>query len=324
MSTFEIIIVVVLILFILLISFLIIKLGNNKNTFTPTPIIPNNQNELNEIHKSLGVLSNTSNNINRIIDNLNKELQKSINQSDAQTKNILEKTSENAATLSKLDRIFHDKQRRGRFGELLLENILETIFEQSQNTTSTPFKFQGKIGTKIADAVIEIGNGLGPVAIDSKFISNVTDWDQRDVTDDEFKKAVKARILETAKYLNEGKESAIISIMFIPSESYYVRICSSQELLDYARKQFVVLSSPTTLFAILDLIRRTTEAYNVKKNIKKFQQHLEELNQHHKTFDERFDKLKDNINKTVDLQGQLQITYDKIQKSVRNLANFEE
>jgi DNA recombination protein RmuC len=85
---------------------------------------------------------------------------------------------------------------------------------------------------------------------------------------DQFLKDVRKRIKEvtTRDYINPAENTVDYVIVFIPNEQVYAFINENDiSILDEALKNKVILCSPFTLYAILAVIRRAVDNFNLEK-----------------------------------------------------------
>lgn len=157
-----------------------------------------------------------------------------------------------------LQHILDNKQARGAFGEIQMEDIFRNALPPSA------YSFQSTLSNgKRADGVILLPNPPGPIVVDSKFPLE-SYRALRDAEDDvalvqarrDFKQAVKKHIKDISeKYIITG-ETAESALMFLPSEAVYAELHANfVDLVEDSYKARVWIVSPTTLMATLNTVR---------------------------------------------------------------------
>ena len=203
---------------------------------------------------------------------VNERLDQNFNKTNRTFTSILERLSKIDEAQRKIDNlstdivslqsILTDKKTRGIFGEVNLNHILSSIFgENNYRIYQTQYQF--KNGT-IADAVVFAPKPLGTIAIDSKFpLENyriMVDKNrtklERQIAEKQFKLDVKKHIDDICrKYIIMG-ETTNQAIMFLPAEALFAEINAyHQDIIEYANKKRVWLTSPTTLMSSLTVIQ---------------------------------------------------------------------
>jgi DNA recombination protein RmuC len=173
--------------------------------------------------------------------------------------------------VSSLQDILTDKKTRGIFGEIQLTQVLVSVFGEVQGST---YELQKMLSNqKIVDALLLLPEPLGRLAIDSKFplenYKKMTDQtlevSQRKVSKGVFVKNVKKHIDDIKnKYIIKG-ETAEQAVMFVPAEAIFAEIHAYHpDIIDYAIKHSVWITSPTTLIATLTTIQ--TIVRNIEQN----------------------------------------------------------
>lgn len=180
--------------------------------------------------------------------------------------------------------ISQNSKFRGSMGEMILEKLLKSsgLIDKKENPmgnyeTQKGFRSKdGDTGVKIVDAVIYLSEGKKSVVIDSKaslveFINftETTDDDEKQKHLNAFLADVKDRIKELAgKYNNlEGLMTPDFTIMFIPFEYPLTYIYSNPDLIEYALKNNIIISGPSTLIATLRTINYSWAQKNQYENI---------------------------------------------------------
>ena len=174
----------------------------------------------------------------------------------------IDKAQENITKLSgdvlSLQDILSNKQTRGAFGEIQLNDIV------SKALPSDAYTFQHTLTNgKRADCLIHLPNPPGPIVIDSKFpleayeaLRNAkTDWEANEAA--KFMRiSVKAHIKAISeKYILDG-ETADGALMFLPSEAVYAELHANfPELVREGFTARVWIVSPTTCMATLNTMR---------------------------------------------------------------------
>lgn len=192
---------------------------------------------------------------------------------DLHIKDVLEtgnKISSDTNTLASALR--GDNMTQGRWGELILERVLECsgLRKNEEYFTQTSF------GQKKPDATILLPENKA-VFIDAKTTLasydaylNADDEDEKAACLDQFKTSVKAHIsgLSKKEYWEiENFTSPEYVLMFIPIESCYSLLFSNDsELWDYAWKNKIMPVSPTTLLSALKIINNFNVVSRQNKN----------------------------------------------------------
>lgn len=201
---------------------------------------------------------------------------------------IEELVKQNQITCSQTEKlsnaISQNSKFRGSMGEMILEKLLKSsgLIDKKENPmgnyeTQKGFRSKdGDTGVKIVDAVIYLSEGRKSVVIDSKaslveFINftETTDDDEKQKHLNAFLADVKDRIKELAgKYNNlEGLMTPDFTIMFIPFEYPLTYIYSNPDLIEYALKNNIIISGPSTLIATLRTINYSWAQKNQYENI---------------------------------------------------------
>ena len=235
--------------------------------------------------------------------NLIKDITREITEVKEGNKQVLTMTEQ----LSNLEKVLTNQKQRGSWGESSLELILSNFLQEN-------FAMQHyfKNGEAV-DAVIMIKDKLLP--IDSKFsltnyeaCINAENEDDRKYYAEEFKKDLKLRITETAKYVREDENTLPIAFMFIPSEAIYYDLlagdqgrikANTQSLLEYSQKMRVFIVSPTSILAYLHLVLSGIKAFKVEEGAKQIQKKVEDLGRHIKSYEDYYKRLGNSLSTTV-------------------------
>ena len=207
-----------------------------------------------------------------INDKVNERLDENFSKTNKTFTNVLERLSKIDEAQKKIDNlssdiislqsILTDKKSRGIFGEVNLKHILASVFGDKNDKI---YRLQYTLpNTTIADAVIFTPEPLGTVAIDSKFpLENYREMvdknkssAERALYEKQFKIDVKKHIdAISSKYIIPGVTSNQ-AIMFLPAEAIFAEINAyHNDLVEYAYKRNVWLTSPTTLISSLTTIQ---------------------------------------------------------------------
>ena len=288
--------------------------------------------------------SKMNNEIEQRLDNINKKVHDRIDQNFEKTNktfmDVIERLSKIDEAQKKIDNlsmdiislenVLTDKKTRGIFGEVNLNNILYNVFGDKNDKL---YRIQYHLpNDTIADSVIFAPDPMGLIAVDSKFplenyrimIDKEQDEMTRRLAEKQFKLDVKKHIdAISSKYIIPGVTSKG-AMMFIPAEAIFAEINAYHEdLVEYAYKKHVWLTSPTTLMSSLTMILMVIQNIERDKYANIIHEELNKLGIEFSRFKERFDKLSKSIqtvNKDVE---SFQITTDKIKRKFDSISNVE-
>ncbi len=157
-----------------------------------------------------------------------------------------------------LQDILSNKQARGAFGEIQLENLVSQVLPPSA------YRFQAQLSNgKRADCLLDLPLPPGPIAIDAKFplegyhaIRAATDDASRIAAARAFRQSVLIHIKDIAsRYIQPG-ETAESALMFLPSEAVYAELHAGfADVIEESFRARVFIVSPTTLWATLNTVR---------------------------------------------------------------------
>ena len=253
------------------------------------------------------------------------EITKEITEVKEGNKQVLGMTEQ----LSNLEKVLTNQKQRGSWGESTLELILSNFIDGNY---SMQYRFESG---EAVDAVIYIKDKLLPV--DSKFsLDNYQRAIDAENEEDgkyfgeEFKKDLKLRVTETAKYIKEKENTLPIAFMFIPSEAIYYDLLAgengrikvnTQKLLEYAQSQRVFIVSPTSLLAYLHLVLSGIKAFKIEEGAKLIQAKVEQLGKHIGVYEDYMKRLGTSMSTTVNHYNSAYKELKKIDKDVYKITD---
>ena len=172
---------------------------------------------------------------------------------------------------SKLREILSSSQKRGQWGERMVEDILDFIgFMEDKNYIKQTQVESGEKPdyTFLLPKEKKLNMDVKfPLASYERYINAELD-EEREAQKKEFLKDVKNHIKTVAgrEYVNPAEGTVDYVLLFIPNESIYGFINQEDtKLIDFALEKKVLLCSPLTLYAMLSLIYQATRNFAMEE-----------------------------------------------------------
>ena len=341
----EYLIIILLFILILLILFLIFTRKNEKIdeaniTERLGRFEVNINKEINEFKSSLTKdINNDFENLNkkieerlnRINDRVNERLDQNFEKTNKTFTNVLERLSKIDEAQKKIESlssdivslqgILTDKKSRGIFGEVNLKQILSSVFGESNNKVYS-LQYTLANGT-IADCILFAPAPLGTIAIDSKFplenyrmmVDKKLPIETRERYEKQFKIDVKKHIDAISSKYIIPEITSDQAIMFLPAEAIFAEINAyHSDIIEYAYKKRVWITSPTTLMSTLTVIQMIIKNIERDKYTSIIHDELNKLGIEFGRYKERWDRLAKSIQTVNKEVENVQITSDKISK----------
>jgi DNA recombination protein RmuC len=242
----------------------------------------------------------------------------------------IDKAQENITKLSgdvlSLQDILSNKQTRGAFGEIQLNDIVSKALPSDSYTLQATLS-----NARRADCLIHLPNPPGPIVIDSKFplepyeaLRNAkTDWELNEAAR-QLRTAVKKHIKDISeKYIIEG-ETADGALMFLPSEAVYAELHANfSELVREGFTARVWIVSPTTCMATLNTMRAILKDARMREQAGAIRRELGLLYQDVDRLGTRVENLDRHFAQAAKDITEIKISADKAGKRARRLDNFD-
>jgi DNA recombination protein RmuC len=242
----------------------------------------------------------------------------------------IDKAQENITKLSgdvlSLQDILSNKQTRGAFGEIQLNDIVSKALPSDSYTLQATLS-----NARRADCLIHLPNPPGPIVIDSKFplepyeaLRNAkTDWELNEAAR-QLRTAVKKHIKDISeKYIIEG-ETADGALMFLPSEAVYAELHANfSELVREGFTARVWIVSPTTYMATLNTMRAILKDARMREQSGAIRRELGLLYQDVDRLGTRVENLDRHFTQAAKDITEIKISADKAGKRARRLDNFD-
>ena len=245
-----------------------------------------NKNNLFQIQERISLIDRAQQNINHLTENV------------VDLKNILSNTS-----------------KRGRFGEILLENLIKDTLPKEY------YDFQKTLSNNSrVDCMIKISGSLNNLCIDSKFPKESYDKMVKANNKEEKIKLSKSFKLDISNHVHDVKkkyiipgETAEIALIFIPSEQIYVEIFNLfPEITQTFYDSKIFLISPTTLWIVLNSIESLLKDQKINQNSNIIFQNLKELGKEIIRLEERIKRLDSHFTSAQNDLNEVLITTKKI------------
>lgn len=299
----------------------------------------------NEINQTLNKHFNEQNDkieqkLHMINDKVNERIDQNFEKTNKTFTNVLERLSKIDEAQKKIDtlgqdivslqEVLTDKKTRGIFGEVNLKHILSSVFGENNDKI---YKLQYTFDNgNIADSVLFAPEPLGTIAIDSKFplenynnmVSKENSKESKAMYEKMFKQDMKKHIDAISnKYIIPGVTSDQ-AILFLPAEAIFAEVNAyHQDIIDYAYKKRIWITSPTTLISTLTTIQIIIKNLERDKYAKVIHNELKLLNEEFIRYKDRWDKLYRSIETVSKDVKDIHITTDKITKRFNSINQVE-
>lgn len=250
------------------------------------------------------------------------ELQQRLETIDKAQANI-EKLSGNVLSLQD---ILSNKQTRGAFGEIQLNDIVQKALPKDAYTMQATLS-----NGRRADCLIHLPNPPGPIVIDAKFPLEAYEALRRadsprlaQEAAAQMRTAVRAHIRAISdRYILEG-ETADGALMFLPSEAVYAELHAN--FPDLVREGFaakVWIVSPTTCMATLNTMRAVLKDARMREQAGAIRKELALLYADVDRLGARVENLDRHFGQAAKDIEEIKISSEKATKRARRLDNFD-
>ena len=238
---------------------------------------------------------------------------------------VIDRAQENITRLSgdvlSLQDILSNKQTRGAFGEIQLNDIV------SKALPSDSYTLQATLSNgKRADCLIHLPNPPGPIVIDAKFPLEAYEKLRAGEAGapQAFRASVKAHIKAISeRYLIEG-ETADGALMFLPSEAVYAELHANfPEVVREGFNARVWIVSPTTCMATLNTMRAILKDARMREQAGAIRTTLKQLHRDVELVVERVGKLNTHFGQARKDIEDITVAAERAGKRATKLDNFD-
>ena len=238
------------------------------------------------------------------------------------------KIGELSTQVVSLQEVLSNKQARGAFGEVQLNDLVQNALPPSA------YEFQSTLssGARV-DCLLKLPNPPGPIAIDAKFplesyslLRAVPAGDGAALLAAQrgFQQAIRKHIADIrAKYIVPG-ETAESALMFLPSEAVYGELHANfTGLVEESYRARVWIVSPTTMMATLNTVRAVLKDVRMREQAGEIQKTVGLLLDDVKRLDERVEKLKSHFVMTEKDLKDVGTSADRITKRGQRILDVD-
>ena len=228
-----------------------------------------------------------------------------------------------------LQGVLTDKKTRGIFGEVNLHNIVSNVFGEASKVYSMQYTLPN---STIVDCALFAPEPLGLIGIDSKFpLEHYELMVDKSLSNDEREKASKLFKSDMKKHIDAISDKYIIpgvtadqAILFLPAEAIFAEVNAyHSDIIEYAYKKRVWLTSPTTLMSTLTTMQVVMMNIERDKYTEVIHKELKLLDEDFKRYKDRWDKLSRSIETVGKDVKEIHTTTEKITKRFNSINNVE-
>jgi len=273
------------------------------------------------IDQQLGNMTTQLDSVQKLMHSLEIDREQKFGELAGQLKTASEQTTLLSQTTSALREALASTHARGAWGERMAEDVLRVsglkegfnyrrqTVQDTGNRPDFTFLLPNSLVLNM-DVKFPVDNYLK--AINAEATSDVKQHT------DSFVRDVRARVKEitTRDYIDEEHGTVSCVLLFVPIESVFAFAQENDpNLVDYALQQRVVLCSPSTLFAVLAIIRQAVDTFTVEQRSKEMLVILGAFRKQWKAFVEEFEKLGKHLDQARDDYAALTSTRTRLLQS---------
>ena len=243
---------------------------------------------------------------------------------------VIDRAQKNITELSTqvvgLQDILANKQARGSFGEIQLNDLVENLLPPGA------YEFQSTLSNgRRADCLLKLPNPPGAIAIDSKF--PLESYEALRLAEDEAARVPARRAFEAdlKKHLKDIAERYIIlgetaesALMFLPSEAVYAEVHANfRTVVEQSHRLRVWIVSPTTLMATLTTVRAVLKDVRMREQAGVIQTEVGHLLRDVGRLDDRVGNLQRHFDQASDDLRQIRISTEKVTRRGARIEELE-
>ena len=238
------------------------------------------------------------------------------------------KIGELSTQVVSLQEVLSNKQARGAFGEVQLNDLVQSALPPSA------YEFQSTLSSGMrVDCLLKLPNPPGPIAIDAKFplesysaLRAIAPGDTAAlaIAQRSFQQAIRKHIGDIRdKYIVSG-ETAESALMFLPSEAVYAELHANfTGLVEESYKARVWIVSPTTMMATLNTVRAVLKDVRMREQAGEIQKTVGLLLEDVRRLGDRVEKLKSHFAMTEKDLREVDISADRITKRGQRIMDVD-
>ncbi|WP_119461212.1 DNA recombination protein RmuC [Rhodospirillaceae bacterium SYSU D60014] len=241
---------------------------------------------------------------------------------DAAQKNITELSSQVVG----LQEILANKQARGAFGEIQLQDLIQGVLPPSA------FEFQATLsGGRRVDCLLRLPNPPGSIALDAKFplesyraLREAKDEAATVQARRAFATAIRTHFRDIAERYIVAGETAESALMFLPSEAVYAELHANfPNVVEESFRHRVWIVSPTTLMATLTTVRAVLKDVRMREQADIIQTEVRTLLTDVTRLDDRVGKLQRHFDQATEDVRQIRISTEKVGKRAERIEELQ-
>ena len=225
-----------------------------------------------------------------------------------------------------LQEVLSNKQARGAFGEIQLNDLVTNTLPPSA------YEFQVVLSNgKRADCVLRLPNPPGTIVIDSKCplesynALRIASSEREKIEAERFFRAsVLKHIKDIAeKYIISG-ETAESALMFLPSEAIYAELHANfRDVVEVSYRSKVWIVSPTTLMATLNTVRAILKDARMREMAGVIQKEVGVLVEDISRLDDRIENLSKHFDMACRDIGEIKVSSGKISRRIEKIEDLQ-
>lgn len=282
----------------------LIKLAKERLEAERTLTVKELESKKSLIDQQLQQLNNSLTEVSKLIKELEKDRQLKFGEVSKQIEEANRQTLALAQITNSLKEALASTKVRGQWGERMAEDILR-LMGLKENVNYLKQKAV-ESGTSRPDFTFLLPNNL-KLNMDVKFplenylkYLNSESEPEKDKCKADFLRDVRKKIKEvTSREYIDKKSTVDCVLLFIPNEQIYAFIHEQDStIIDEGIKNKVVFCSPSTLFAVLAVIRQAVDNFALERTSSKILELLANFRKQWGLFVEKLEKLGESIEKT--------------------------
>ncbi|AWI82448.1 DNA recombination protein RmuC [Alloyangia pacifica] len=242
----------------------------------------------------------------------------------------IDEAQENITRLSgdvlSLQDILSNKQTRGAFGEIQLNDIVSKALPPDSYTMQATLS-----NGRRADCLIKLPEPPGHIVIDAKFPLEAYEMLRRAETPEGKQRASQAFRISVRKHLRDisdryilDGETADSALMFLPSEAVYAELHASfPEVVREGFSLRVWIVSPTTCMATLNTLRAVLKDARMREQAGAIRRELGLLHQDIERLEGRVENLDRHFGMAARDLSEIRISAEKAGRRAQKLDNFD-